>query len=144
MVKALVDKGGHYAALWSRFNNHFRLGSYKQLPQSLMGDAVGYLMKMDVAPKQKALPEPATPDVDAILASHFQRIRALVREILEEERAIYAIVKQHRGNVLNTLDTRRAVFSNMHTAMDEQWYAVQHAVNAVEYHAKSMCVMSSL
>ena len=55
MVKALVDKGGIYANIWSRFNNHFRLGSYKQLPQSRMSEAVAYLMQLDVSPK--ALPE---------------------------------------------------------------------------------------
>ena len=63
MVKALVERGGHYAAIWSRFNNHFRLGSYKQLPQSRMSEAVDYLMRLDVAPKalppDSILPVPA-------------------------------------------------------------------------------------
>lgn len=55
MVKALVERGGIYANIWSRFNNHFRLGSYKQLPQSRMGEAVHYLMTLEVKPK--VLPE---------------------------------------------------------------------------------------
>lgn len=63
MVKALVERGGHYAAIWSRFNNHFRLGSYKQLPQSRMSEAVDYLMRLEVAPKalppDSILPVPA-------------------------------------------------------------------------------------
>ena len=56
MVRALVERGGIYANIWSRFNNHFRLGSYKQLPQSRMSEAVDYLMRFEVAPK--ALPGP--------------------------------------------------------------------------------------
>ena len=63
MVRALVERGGHYAAIWSRFNNHFRLGSYKQLPQSRMSEAVDYLMRFEVAPKalppDSILPVPA-------------------------------------------------------------------------------------
>ena len=37
-----ADKRGKglYPQIWSRFNNHFRLGSYKQLPQCRMADAV--------------------------------------------------------------------------------------------------------
>ena len=60
---ALADashKGG-FPQIWSRFNDHFRLGSYKQLPQSKMADAVEYLVKLEVRekkelPQQQALP----------------------------------------------------------------------------------------
>lgn len=48
---------GLYPQIWSRFNNHFRLGSYKQLPQCRMADAVTYLTQMDV--RAKALPAAA-------------------------------------------------------------------------------------
>lgn len=53
-------KGG-FPQIWSRFNDHFRLGSYKQLPQSKMADAVEYLVKLEVRekkelPQQQALP----------------------------------------------------------------------------------------
>lgn len=52
MVKALVEKGGHYANIWSRFNNHFRIARYCQLPQSRMSEAVDYLMRLPVEPKK--------------------------------------------------------------------------------------------
>lgn len=52
---------GGFPQIWSRFNNHFRLGSYKQLPQSKMAEAVEYLVKLEVHepkafPGQMALP----------------------------------------------------------------------------------------
>lgn len=47
---------GGFPQIWSRFNNHFRLGSYKQLPQSKMAEAVEYLVKLDVQEK-KELPQ---------------------------------------------------------------------------------------
>lgn len=59
MVRALVEKGGIYANIWSRFNNHFRLGSYKQLPQSRLSEAVDYLMRLEVTPR--ALPGSPLP-----------------------------------------------------------------------------------
>lgn len=58
-VGALLDaahKGG-FPQIWSRFNDHFRLGSYKQLPQSKMAEAVAYLVKMEVREKKKELPQ---------------------------------------------------------------------------------------
>lgn len=39
---------GLFSQIWSRFNNHFRLGSYKQLPQGKMGEAIEYLMKLEI------------------------------------------------------------------------------------------------
>ena len=54
---------GLYPQIWSRFNNHFRLGSYKQLPQCRMADAVTYLTKMDVRAKSLPAAAPTRPHV---------------------------------------------------------------------------------
>lgn len=48
---------GLYPQIWSRFNNHFRLGSYKQLPQYRMSEAVAYLTSMEIAPALPPQPE---------------------------------------------------------------------------------------
>ena len=53
-IPAAQRSKGLYPQIWSRFNNHFRLGSYKQLPQRRMSEAVTYLTRMEVTPK--ALP----------------------------------------------------------------------------------------
>lgn len=82
MVKALVEKGGIYANIWSRFNNHFRLGSYKQLPQSRMSEAVAYLMQLDVSPK--ALPQYEQAPVPAqVFSGEFSKeeLTAIYREV---------------------------------------------------------------
>lgn len=52
------DDGNKRAALWSRFNNHYKLGSYKQLPASKFPDAVVYLDS--IAEDAPALPFPET------------------------------------------------------------------------------------
>lgn len=48
---------GLYPQIWSRFNSHFRLGSYKQLPQCRMSEAVAYLTRMEIAPALPPQPE---------------------------------------------------------------------------------------
>ncbi|MBE6441542.1 MAG: hypothetical protein E7022_04300, partial [Desulfovibrio desulfuricans] len=62
LVKARIEaipeaerpKGLH-PQIWSRFNNHFRLARYCQLPQCRMSEAVAYLTQMELTPA-KALP----------------------------------------------------------------------------------------
>lgn len=88
MVKALVERGGIYAAIWSRFNNHFRLGSYKQLPQSRMSEAVDYLMRFEVAPK--ALPERDTLPAD--MASGRKDALRKIRSIMDSMLAARDVV----------------------------------------------------
>ena len=66
IVKAKVEslpeaqrKGrGLYPQIWSRFNNHFRIARYCQLPQCRLAEAVAYLVRLDIEPKPKALPQP--------------------------------------------------------------------------------------
>ncbi|BBL74205.1 hypothetical protein MishRS11D_13030 [Methylomagnum ishizawai] len=51
--------------LWSRFNHHFKLGSYQQLPASEFGAAADYLESLPLpGGRQLALPlDPLTPDL---------------------------------------------------------------------------------
>lgn len=61
------------AALWSRFNNHYKLGSYKQLPASKFPDAVVYLDS--IAEDAPALPFPETIRMLAVFEG-FQMVKA--------------------------------------------------------------------
>ena len=55
---------GLFPQIWSRFNNHFRLGSYKQLPQCRMAEAVTYLMGLELpADRKEELPPPLPQDL---------------------------------------------------------------------------------
>lgn len=69
MVRALVEKGGIYANIWSRFNNHFRIARYAQLPQSRLSEAIDYRMRFEVAPRTlpgSPLPAPKQDNVPAV------------------------------------------------------------------------------
>jgi hypothetical protein len=66
IVRAKVEalpreqRGGLYPKTWSRFNNHFRLAKYCQLPQSRLSEAVIYLTQLDVTEGRQALPTAPT------------------------------------------------------------------------------------
>lgn len=60
---------GLYPQIWSRFNNHFRIARYCQLPQSRLSEAIEYLTRMDLAPALPAsapLPAPKQDNVPAV------------------------------------------------------------------------------
>lgn len=84
---------GLYPQIWSRFNNHFRLSSYKQLPQSRLSEGIAYLMGMELpaplpeapapAAAPAATPAPYTPPVDMSSgrADALRRIESAIRTI---------------------------------------------------------------
>lgn len=77
IVRAKVEalpreqRGGLYPKTWSRFNNHFRLAKYCQLPQSRLSEAVAYLTQLDVTEGRQALPS-ATPSTSPAPAPAFR------------------------------------------------------------------------
>lgn len=102
IVKAKIEalpevqrKGrGLYPQVWSRFNNHFRLARYSQLPQCRMSEAVAYLTQMEIAvpslPLSRPLTRPALPQVDALPpdaldaitgSQRAKRFRSLMEEV---------------------------------------------------------------
>lgn len=125
MVRALVEKGGHYAAIWSRFNNHFRLGSYKQLPQSRMSEAVDYLMRFEVAPKALPASAPSASESPAELAELpdtrrlFKDIQAAADRLSPCGNWTHLAVRLELGNI-STTQAAHAVDLHVNAA----WYAL--------------------
>ena len=122
---------GLYPQIWSRFNNHFRLSSYKQLPQSRLSEGIAYLMGMELpaplpeAPAPAAAPAPYTPPVgmSSGRADALRRIESAIRTINAaqevvrlfchpgpktmrmppQERALYDAEHQLYANAIDTL-----------------------------------------
>ena len=64
---------------WSRFNNHFRLASYKDLPASRFGEACEYIRTM---PEQMpALPRPA---VNLLDKDYFAKVRDIAIKFADD------------------------------------------------------------
>lgn len=55
MVPADIQRKA-FAEMWTRFNRHFRIARYAQLPPAKMGEAVEYLVGMEVKSAVAALP----------------------------------------------------------------------------------------
>ena len=105
---------GIYPQIWGRFNNHFRLGSYKQLPQCRMADAVAYLTQLAVREPAQALP-PTPPTIEPLrvtdndsadLDAHLDAIQEHIRAIFDHQCSIFRLGR-------NALPSRSAVPSRV-------------------------------
>ncbi|HRD50289.1 MAG TPA: hypothetical protein PL166_11925 [Candidatus Contendobacter sp.] len=63
------EDGKIRAYFWSRFNNHFQLGSYKQLPAARFDEAVAYLEAMPLKGEKAEPPKPLPLDLNYPLES---------------------------------------------------------------------------
>ncbi len=116
-VEALPEERrskGLYPQIWGRFNNHFRLGSYRQLPQCRMADAVAYLTQLAVREPAQALP-PTPPTIEPLrvtdndsadLDAHLDAIQEHIRAIFDHQCSIFRLGR-------NALPSRSAVPSRV-------------------------------
>ncbi len=108
-LKAIVDaklstypaavQGKARAEIWTRFNRHFRIAEYAQLPAVKMPDARDYLIQMEVKALGAAAQPTATAAIPALVSDdaegHLAAIRQHVRHIYDHEAALYGIVRHN-------------------------------------------------
>lgn len=108
-LKALVDaklsaapaavQGKARAEIWTRFNRHFRIAEYAQLPTVKMPEARDYLIQMEVKALGAAAQPTATAAIPALVSDdaegHLAAIRQHVRRIYDHEAALYGIVRHN-------------------------------------------------
>lgn len=106
-LKAIVDaklstypasvQGKARAEIWTRFNRHFRIAEYAQLPAVKMTEARDYLIQMEVKALGAAAQPTATAAIPALLSDdaegHLAAIRQHVRHIYDHEAALYGMVR---------------------------------------------------
>lgn len=85
MLPAEVQRKA-YAEIWSRFGRHFQVAKYQQLPPERIGEAVEYLVGVELKTAQKTLPSarPA-PHVDRLQLTPWDKVQMgkHVRQILD-------------------------------------------------------------
>lgn len=111
LVKARVESipkaerpKGLYPQIWSRFNNHFRIARYCQLPQSRLSEAIEYLTRMDLAPALPASAPLPAPKQDIVPAwdempmpADMDKLRARIcRELYELQEKFGCLVDDIR------------------------------------------------
>ena len=108
-LKAIVDaklstypasvQGKARAEIWTRFNRHFRIAEYAQLPTVKMPEARDYLIQMEVKALGAAAQPTATAAIPALVSDdaegHLAAIRQYVRHIYDHEAALYGIVRHN-------------------------------------------------
>lgn len=88
-----AERARAYAQIWTRFNRHFQIARYQQLPVSRMGEAIDYLVALRLDEPREAMP--ALP---AHAGLYRDRIKALDR--LETEWLDFASESRQRARKL--------------------------------------------
>ena len=123
-------QGKARSEIWTRFNRHFRIAEYAQLPAERMAEARDYLIELEVK-ALKALPTAPTavPGVEEDLAF----IRACTREIMERERRMYFTLRE----ALQPLrGVTRPLALRLHESMDAGSVLLDAALKQVENTAR--------
>ena len=93
------QQGKARAEIWTRFNRHFRIAEYAQLPTVKMSEARDYLIQMEVKALGAAAQPTATAAIPALVSDdaegHLAAIRQHVRHIYDHEAALYGIVRHN-------------------------------------------------
>ena len=142
-----------FQEIWARFNNNFQIARYAQLPPARIGEAVEYLVSMEVK-AAKALPPTdkeslavAAPTALAFRADFpddmgrdrkeaMQRIERIARDMHTSFTVVRNIVRLgcHPGSktMRMSLDEREAyeTLHNLYTAADESLCAAYNALDA--------------
>lgn len=123
-------QGKARSEIWTRFNRHFRIAEYAQLPAERMAEAREYLIELEVK-ALKALPTApsAVPGVEEDLAF----IRACAREIMERERRMYFAL---RDTLPPLRGVTRPLALRLHESMDAGSVLLDAALKQVENTAR--------
>lgn len=135
-----------FQEIWARFNNNFQIARYAQLPPARIGEAVEYLVSMEVK-AAKALPPtdkesltvaptalpfqsdlPATDDIDG----HFAAIREHIRQINNHEEAIFQAVRKGMPPLRGTSSLALLIHRNMENA----GWSLHYALKSLETSAR--------
>lgn len=123
-------QGKARSEIWTRFNRHFRIAEYAQLPAERMAEARDYLIELEVK-SLKALPTAPTavPGVEEDLAF----IRACTREIMERERRMYFTLREALPPLRGVT---RPLALRLHESMDAGSVLLDAALKQVENTAR--------
>lgn len=102
-------QGKARAEIWTRFNRHFRIAEYAQLPASRMAEARDYLIELEVkALKVLTSASPALTDFPADMAAGRKDALRKIRSIMNSLEAARAVVSLFCYPAQRTMDMPRA------------------------------------
>lgn len=148
-LKAIVDaklstapadvQGKARAEIWTRFNRHFRIAEYAQLPACRMAEARDYLIELQMKsyPTKTAAAVPA--DAEHEIESHCAAMRGLVRQLNAHMDEIFNIARSARKGKtdLRTPGDRRELTLASIYSMEDAAGAIGHNIAILERTAKT-------
>jgi len=148
-LKAIVDaklstapadvQGKARAEIWTRFNRHFRIAEYAQLPACRMAEARDYLIELQMKsyPTKTAAAVPA--DAEHEIETHCAAMRGLVRQLNAHMDEIFNIARSARKGKadLRTPGDRRELTLASIYSMEDAAGAIGHNIAILERTAKT-------
>lgn len=123
-------QGKARSEIWTRFNRHFRIAEYAQLPAERMAEARDYLIELEVKALQAL---PSAPSAVPCAEEDLAFIRACAREIMERERRMYFAL---RDTLPPLRGVTRPLALCLHESMDADAVMLDAALKQVENTAR--------
>ena len=159
LVKAKVEqlpdnksRKGYYPQVYGRFNNHFGIPRYTELPQSRMAEAVQYLVNLEIRPAKKIAPAPEQKKLDAELEEpvtldretykHGKRLFDQLADLkmrAESLREIIHIMARPGKRQVNISPEKQVLYDNMDDAVN----GAVTGMNIAFYNLRSACRIGS-
>lgn len=145
-LKALVDaklsaapaavQGKARAEIWTRFNRHFKIAEYAQLPTVKMPEARDYLIQMEVKALGAAVQPTAISAIPALVSDdaegHLAAIRQHVRHIYDHEAALYGMVRHNLPSLWDIQGRERRIALRALDSMERASSALDSILHCLE------------
>lgn len=152
-LKAIVDaklstapadvQGKARAEIWTRFNRHFKIAEYAQLPACRMAEARDYLIEMEM----KSYPTKTSADVPANaeqeIETHCAAMRGLVRQLNAHMDEIFNIARKSKPDLRTPGERRELALSSIYT-MEDAAGAIGHNIAVLERTAKTTLIAARM
>ena len=152
-LKAIVDaklstapadvQGKARAEIWTRFNRHFKIAEYAQLPACRMAEARDYLIEMEMKsyPTKTAAAVPANAEQE--IETHCAAMRGLVRQLNAHMDEIFNIARKSKPDLRTPGERRELALSSIYT-MEDAAGAIGHNIAVLERTAKTTLIAARM
>lgn len=152
-LKAIVDaklstapadvQGKARAEIWTRFNRHFKIAEYAQLPACRMAEARDYLIEMEMKsyPTKTAAAVPA--DAEQEIETHCAAMRGLVRQLNAHMDEIFNIARKGRPDLRTPGERRELTLASIYS-MEDAAGAIGHNIAVLERTAKTTLIAARM
>ncbi|MDY6234078.1 MAG: phage antirepressor N-terminal domain-containing protein [Desulfovibrio sp.] len=152
-LKAIVDaklstapadvQGKARAEIWTRFNRHFKIAEYAQLPACRMAEARDYLIEMEMKsyPTKTSAAVPANAEQE--IETHCAAMRGLVRQLNAHMDEIFNIARKSKPDLRTPGERRELALSSIYT-MEDAAGAIGHNIAVLERTAKTTLIAARM